>query len=635
MFQKENIFVENAMMRENARWQDAPQYGELLKSHHHHHLLLLEFDMSETPLILYANAADEGLQFVLPSTSYATDQNGGLAREEDRGHVATVVGKGGTGKSMLALQVLAQLLDDAKDVYRPLDKARWGSRPHAAFYFTLEASPYELACQLSDFQWGRWLVGGGMPKRDQQEWTSTGGLHVVTLPPPVPSLTTLHHHIRQTIARSLPKVARVVAIVIDPVGGVDLGDDVRNEMPQIRSLADSHRCFLFLLVEDYIFARHGSIEHYSQTVLHLDHNPSRPPHRRLYIQKVRGQSFSSGYHQLAIDEERGMFVFPSVQAQSSYAHQLLAQRISKDEGAPGLVGTTESLGDQPGEGGEGELLSKIDGKHLDFKVYPGSVVFLMGPPGTFKQRIATSFASYHEDGADVYISFKAEFSSVESSMPEGRTVVTLPRNVRYAEISNRLAEKDPDCTGNVSCFLDARNPLCTPEEILGLVRNLVVQKPRVFRRAVVWGLRRLADMPNFAGDKAVQFLEALVTLLKSQGMISLLVDWPDVRATTLPIVDLSQYILLTRVCRSKDSFAEGDLKNEELRGDLDKLWGKNREHVALLRVQRDNMGFHRGKGSLMFAKKTGLGMEIPKAMLFQRYWLKVGQQWEQDPGLVH
>ena len=86
-----------------------------------------------------------------------------------------------------------------------------------------------------------------------------------------------------------------------------------------------------------------------------------------------------------------------------------------------------------------------------------------------------------------------------------------------------------------------------------------------FRRAIIWGLRRLYDFPNFGETMTVQFLEALVTLLKSQKITSLLVDWPDLKRerSTLPIVDLCQYIFLSRVCYSKESPELAERRDEK------------------------------------------------------------------------
>jgi hypothetical protein len=145
-------------------------------------------------------------------------------------------------------------------------------------------------------------------------------------------------------------------------------------------------------------------------------------------------------------------------------------------------------------------------------------------------------------------------------------------------------------------------------------------------------------MPNFAGRQAVQFLEALVTLLKSRSITSLLVDWPDIeKANTLPVVDLSQYILLTRVCRGLDD-PEAPSENDPTRKDLEELWHSHGtwDHISFLRIQRTAQGFHRDKGMAFRREKKTAPSPYPiDASKFERLWLRTGIKWEQDLGLVH
>lgn len=62
---------------------------------------------SRAGILLYADADDQGLSFILPSLK--SDQ-GGLACNKKHGHFSTLVGRGGSGKSILALQLATALL---------------------------------------------------------------------------------------------------------------------------------------------------------------------------------------------------------------------------------------------------------------------------------------------------------------------------------------------------------------------------------------------------------------------------------------------------------------------------------------------------------------------------------------------
>lgn len=567
---------------------------------------------------IYADAGDEGFRFLFPSLSPDSDparpsdeperDGGGLRRDRNRGHFATIVGRGGTGKSSLALQIVSELLNEE-------EKALDTEHQHAVFYFTLEATPYELFHQASQYEWAKRYTTE--PDENVVAAHESNGLFIVPVPSPVSDLNALILSVRQTIAEKLASFSHLTAIVIDPLGGVSLKEGIRSELSQLRDLATSHKTFLFLLVEDHIFKQHRSIEHYSKTIIHLEHDPQEQPYRRLYIQKARGQSFRSGYHQLEFDSRRGLRVFPSIQAQSAYAHKKKVREPVSPQAEP--------------------FFKNEDGRDFREKIARGSVAFLMGPPGTFKQTIATRFVvtvEHHEPS--IYISFKADFDSVRGHVGKRADVVKLHSNSAHKGIPTVY-------------FMDARSPILTPELILSDVQNAI--RRFSFSRAVVWGLRRLNDMPNFSGGKAVQFLEALVTLLQSENTTSLLVDWPDIeKASTLPIVDLSQYIFLTRVCRSRDEIISdiknsgafdtmGDGESSKLKEYMDILWGKESEHVTLLRIQRTRAGFHRSRGAIFHKEwnvdhvKTTDDPAIDR--YFERLWKVFGIQWEKDPGLVH
>lgn len=588
------------------------------------------------PKIVYADAGDEGFRFIFPGPDGSV--LGGLRRERGQGHFVTLVGRGGTGKSFLALQLVTHLLEREKQ----MDEATGGSaaataaahsdepdaeRVHTAFYFTLEASPRELAGQARQFTWGKERYGDPPPRTDALEW-KCNGLQVVSIPSPVADLSALILLLRQTIANQLHRIGRLTAIVIDPMGGVLLSSGIRNEISQLRELASSHHCFLFLLTEEHLFDRYHAIEHYSQTVIHLRHDPKSQPYRWLYVQKSRGQNFRSGFHQLEFDRDHGIRVFPSIEAQSAFAHEM--------PGVQDRAGVEDQSRAEEAE--EGEHFIEIGEPLLEKDITRGSVLFLMGPPGTNKQLVATQFASLMPGDSTIYISFKADIGAVESY------VRRLEENKLVRDLED-LEGRDRELSA-ATYFLDARSPLLTPEEVLSRVRVAISRA--TFSRAVVWGLRRLNDMPNFSGGKAVQFLEALVTLLRSSKITSLLVDWPDKeRASTLPIVDLSQYILLTRVCQNPVEIKEKEADTDLADKDVNTLWGPpddRRDHATFLRVQRTREGFYRDRGVIFLRpswvakdpeKSKGKPVEMKSSKDFERLWKRYGIPWEEDPDLVN
>ena len=416
----------------------------------------------------------------------------------------------------------------------------------------------------------------------------------------------------------------VVAIVIDALGGVAISPELKYHLAQLKELSESHRTFVFLLAEDHIFKRYPEVEHYSQSVLHLVHDPLKEPPRRIYLQKSRNQRFRAGVHMLRFDEDRGLQVYPSINARSAYAHDLLELNPPQAHASALFHHANPANGDT-----ETKKESFVD---LDSK---GAVVFLMGPPGTFKQTIATRFcAGADEKQSALYVSFKADRAAVQTAAPEGLRVVP-----------HKNEDQKP---GNIAWFLDARSPIKTPEEVLGAM-SMVLKKKGNIGRAVIWGLRRLADMPFFAEGRSVQFLEALVTLLKAERIISLLVDWPDVeRANTLPVVDLSHYILLTRLCKGRHELHNNSkgpvVEPADLKSWREEIWKPSVRHAAFLRVQRDVKQFHRNTGYLLQridteaepspeAKPRSETAITPVAVDFERQWRLVGRRWEQDPGL--
>src|ERR1700758_495485 len=101
--------------------------------------------MSKTENV-YADAGDPGLSFILPSPN---GDDGGIMRNAGEGHFGTIVGRGGAGKSILALQIVTELLEKVDAA----PKTDGGLTP-AAFYFSLEAHPKELSRQVEQFTWG-------------------------------------------------------------------------------------------------------------------------------------------------------------------------------------------------------------------------------------------------------------------------------------------------------------------------------------------------------------------------------------------------------------------------------------------------------------------------------------------------
>ncbi|MCG8573816.1 MAG: AAA family ATPase [Flavobacteriales bacterium] len=567
--------------------------------------------------LIYANAKDDGFAFIFPRTpmpqqaepegkgnaqSGHKSKDGGLVRESKHGHLATIVGRGGTGKSILALQLITSLLENANK------KDQNPKKPAAAFYFTLESSVAELKNQMDCFEWGK----------EYSKNPAEKGLHIIQIPSPAEDLTALLLQIRQYIARKLTDFGELSAIVIDALGGILLMDDLRNDLSQLKNLTDNHETFLFLLTEDHIFTTHPSIEHYSQSVIHLQHNSENQGNRTLSIQKARGQLFRSGFHQFDLKPKIGIKIYPSVQAQSAYAHEKHVELKSSGSGDLSIA----------------RFLCTLP-PHWKMSITPGSVSFLMGPPGTFKQQIAAKFCKAFNPS--IYISFKADIDSVNSVLDNGQSFVEIT--------------KEESSQSNYR-FVDVRSPLRTPEEILTEVRQAVQPDNTKLKSAVIWGLRRLADMPNFSGSKSVQFLEALVTILKAEGITSLLVDWPDPdKANVLPIVDLSQYIFLTRPCKGyfefeRDSVSDSSPNPYEAtqKAIADEVWylqtdeteRVQKERVVLLRIQRDNEGFHRDRGILISKRKDekDVSMEQIPDNYFEKYWELIGNKWEKDPSLL-
>jgi len=605
---------------------------------------------------IYADAGDEGLRFILPSAMRR--EKGGLLRQEGDGHLNTIVGRGGSGKSILALQLVSDLLakNNGSD-----------SKPLAAFYFTLEASPRELARQLLQFTWGEpykdWqmsdLSEGRVFKQNASRASGddeyANGLYLIRIPSPVESLNTLNLQIRQTVARQLHQIGGLEAIVIDPMGAVNAGEDLRTSLSELKELAERHHTFVFLLTEKYAFDKHPSIEHYSQSIIHLDHDPGQQQHRRLYVQKARGQGFRSGYHLCELEQARipqrsdldkpnidgfkqernlskGIRVFPSIEAQAAHAHERLADRRREDEqssehtaksqASPPKVESVPFFPDEDTTSFLGAPEEDAEKK----QILVGSAVFLMGPPGTFKEYVASQFAqaAKNRQGATLYVSFKADI-----------------RGKRIFDTRNDI-EKPLE---SEIYFFDARSPLLTPEEVLFTVQRAIMGEANKgsvkFQRAIIWGLRRLYDFPNFREGRAVQFLEALVTLLKSERITSLLVDWPDEKSpSAVPIVDLCQYIFLTRVCFSKESPEVKEKpfeEREKVMADLNGLWTENTAQVALLRAQRTRSGVHHDEGAILKqlndADRSFKRLDQDKAN-FERLWLNCGVKWEEDLSLL-
>jgi len=176
---------------------------------------------------IYAKAGDRGFSFLF--------HDYGLAREPKQGHFGTIVGTGGSGKSVLALQLVTDLLNEEDEKENAVDGKEHENEPRPlAFYFTLEASPQELASQVDQFIWGKQRYRGKKDellfKEDSEGNYAGKGLHIVSIPSPAESLNALILKIRQSIAKQLNGLKRLVAVIIDPIGAVNIRDDLRLDL---------------------------------------------------------------------------------------------------------------------------------------------------------------------------------------------------------------------------------------------------------------------------------------------------------------------------------------------------------------------------------------------------------------------
>src|SRR5260370_1087303 len=120
-------------------------------------------------------------------------------------------------------------------------------------------------------------------------------------------------------------------------------------------------------------------------------------------------------------------------------------------------------------------------------------------------------------------------------------------------------------------------------------------------------------------------------------------------AISLPILDLCQYIFLTRVCKT----AEWPDVSGELQNRLDYFWhlkdekGRRRKtkarQIALLRAQRTRHGVHHDRGAVFVQSKegkierldgTGTGDDPKVEENFEYRWLQYGDKWEHDTSLL-
>ena len=125
-----------------------------------------------------------------------------------------------------------------------------------------------MRSQVEQFSWGwrryasHW-DGKQKPSRASGEDEYSRGLYLVSIPSPVESLNALNLKIRQTIAGEVRRIQSLQAIIIDPMGAVDAGGDLRTNLIKLKELAETHRTFVFLLTEQYAFEEYTFIEHYS------------------------------------------------------------------------------------------------------------------------------------------------------------------------------------------------------------------------------------------------------------------------------------------------------------------------------------------------------------------------------------
>jgi len=106
----------------------------------------------------------------------------------------------------------------------------------------------------------------------------------------------------------------------------------------------------------------------------------------------------------------------------------------------------------------------------------------------------------------------------------------------YEEAERRGREQEE--LQNRTKIIAARDPFELPTSVLTRIMKTVEREAGKIRRAGVFGLRRLHQLPAYK-DQHWGFLEVLVRFLHSYEITTLLIDWPDPGAVAVPmIIDL-------------------------------------------------------------------------------------------------
>lgn len=437
----------------------------------------------------------------------------GIATTRPLGGTSVVIeGLAGTGKTILACQLCAVSLRD-----RLPQKDR-------GIIYTLDQSPDDLIRLIEQFGW---MSPSEITEVDYGEIIAPGRSRARLFIKAVPQEQQTVGDLWRRVVADGPRPSEphrdgsvVRIIVIDSINAVlRRGMDELGYETQFRRLVKDVHEFggIAILTLEKLAPDLPQVEEYvPNCVIELNRGSGSAQSRTMETKKARNQKHFIGTHDFTIvaeeDDaatqadsgvEKGVRVYPSLEARSA---------------GIGTAGVSS-------EGMPGELFgyAPIDNE-IEGGLQKGSATLLWGVPGTHKTDLCAKFLAEglpkdDPESLALFITFKIERAAF----------------LRFLREEAVRSGRGPDELENRTDIIAARDPFELPTSVLTKIMKTVETRGRKIKRAGVFGLRRLHQLPAYK-DQHWGFLEVLVRFLHSYDITTLLIDWPDPGAVAVPMV---------------------------------------------------------------------------------------------------
>ena len=493
------------------------------------------------PVRLYLTTGDPNFSDLLGGRDLV---NGIVIPSNRAGSLSTSVlisGHAGVGKTILACQLAIRSLftNNAHSKLNGLGVDQWPARARALIYTTDQRSA-DIVEMIHQFNWAdaSQVVELGDDRERTARYSADKQIFIREFNPLKTNFTTLEARLQ----RDLPLLqgdretdVAVKIVVVDSLSTLLRQLEAGYYLQKLRELlllANGHgqESFNLILTNESDGTGDTPEEFFVQCVirmersLHSDKGTDGHTRRTMEIRKARTQAQQLGTHDIDIRgnpsvlSPAGIVVYPSIAAR---AREIRNAQITMH---------ADSHIELFGIFGIDALLSKRKQSFL-----PGSITLLWGPPGVGKTDFCIKFCAAglsNLRSSVLLITSKIDPDIFATQIIDENSRAIKKKGSRESAALKAKATFEPD---DRVIRVDGRDPFRTHGSIYSEVKDRIKQaisNGRPVTRAIVFGLGSVEEVAALR-DSQFRFLSVLADYLRSEGVSTLLVDWPTEAASVM------------------------------------------------------------------------------------------------------